>query len=132
MSVAMRHLRTGLQAHAAHAALAPDEAGRYFRAMITRRGWLAGGMCAALAFAARRAFAIGPGSRFLFGQLQLGGGGRNDLGPRPVALRRLAWEIEKRTSVDVQLEPVLQTPTSETLHETPFLYLSGERELELP
>jgi hypothetical protein len=100
--------------------------------MFTRRGWLAGGMAAALAFAARRAFAIGPGARFTFGQLQLGGGGRNDLGPRPVALRRLAWEIEKRTSIDVQLEPVLQTPTSDTLHETPFLYLSGERELELP
>ena len=100
--------------------------------MITRRGWLAGGMAAALALAARRAFAIGPGSKFTFGQLQLGGGGRNDLGPRPIALHRLAWEITKRTSVDANLEPMLVTPTSEALHETPFLYLSGERELELP
>lgn len=111
-------------------ALAPNGGERYFRAMLTRRGWLAGGLAMALAVVSRRALAIGPGSKFTFGQLQLGG--RNDLGPRPGALRRLAWEIEKRTSIDVQLDPVLVTPTSETLHETPFLYLSGERELDLP
>ena len=100
--------------------------------MFTRRGFLAGGMAAALALAARDAFAIGPGSKFKFGQLQLGGAGRNDLGPRPGALRRLAREVDKRTSIDVQDEPVIVTPTSEALHETPFLYLAGERELELP
>ena len=101
--------------------------------MFTRRGLLAGGMAAALALAARKASAIGPGSKFRFGQLALGGGaGRGDVGPRPGALRRLAWEIEKRTSVDVQREPVIVTPTSDTLHETPFLYLAGEREIELP
>ena len=96
--------------------------------MLTRRRWLAGGLAAALALATRRASAIGPGSKFTFGQLTLG----RDVGPRPGALRRLAWEIEKRTSVDVQLEPVIVTPTSETLHETPFLYLSGDREIDLP
>jgi hypothetical protein len=101
-----------------------------FGAMFTRRGFLAGGLVAALSLAARRARALGPGSKFKFGQLQLGG--RGDLGPRPGALKRLAWEIEKRTSVDVQRDPVLVTPTSEALHETPFLYLSGEREVELP
>jgi hypothetical protein len=98
--------------------------------MFTRRGFLAGGLGAALSLAARRAHAIGPGSKFKFGQLQLGG--RGDLGPRPGALRRLAWEIEKRTSVDVQRDPVLVAPTSEALHETPFLYLAGEREVDLP
>jgi len=96
--------------------------------MFTRRGFLAGGLAAALTLAARRSFAIGPGSKFKFGQLQLG----RDAGPRPGALRRLSWEIEKRTSIDVQLEPAIVTPTSEALHETPFLYLTGERELELP
>jgi hypothetical protein len=101
--------------------------------MFTRRGLLAGGMATALALAARDVFAIGPGSKFKFGQLQLGtGAGRNDVGPRPGALRRLAREVDKRTSIDVQDEPVIVTPTSETLHETPFLYLAGERELELP
>lgn len=78
---------------------------------------------------ARRARALGPATRFRFGHLQLGGSG---LGPRPGALRRLGWEIQKRTSIDVELEPAVVTPTSDTLHETPFLYLSGDRELELP
>src|SRR5205814_752319 len=100
--------------------------------MVTRRGFLAGGVAAALSLAARQARAIGPGSKFKFGQLQLSAGGRSDLGPRPGALRRLAWEIQKRTSVDVQLDPLLVSPTSETLHETPFLYLAGEREIDLP
>jgi hypothetical protein len=98
--------------------------------MVTRRGFLAGGLAAALTLATRRARAIGPGSRFRFGQLQLGP--RGDLGPRPGALRRLGWEVEKRTSIDVESQPAIVTPTSEGLHETPFLYLSGERELELP
>lgn len=115
-------------------ALASAGGQRYPRGdMFTRRGFLAGGLAAALSLAARPAAAIGPGSKFKFGQLQLGGaGGRPDVGPRPGALRRLAWEIEKRTSIDVDLEPAIVTPTSDVLHETPFLYLSGERELELP
>jgi len=104
--------------------------------MFTRRSFLAGGVLglgAALALATREAFAIGPGSQFRFGQLQLGGGaGRGEVGPRPGALRRLAREVEKRTSIDVQVEPAIVTPTSETLHETPFLYLAGEREIDLP
>lgn len=98
--------------------------------MLTRRGFLAGGVAAALMLAVRRSFAIGPGSKFKLGQLSLGS--RSDLGPRPGALRRLVWEVEKRTSIDPQREPVLVTPTSESLHETPFLYLAGDRELELP
>ena len=99
--------------------------------MVTRRGFLVSGAAAALALAVRGkpARAIGPGSKFKFGQLQLT---RGDLGPRPAALRRLAWEIQKRTSVETDLEPAIVTPTTDTLHETPFLYLSGERELELP
>jgi hypothetical protein len=96
--------------------------------MLTRRRWLAGGLAAALALATRRASAIGPASKFTFGQLALG----RDVGPRPGALHRLAWEIEKRTSIDAQLEPVIVTPTSDSLHETPFLYLSGDREIDLP
>lgn len=95
----------------------------------SRRGLLAGGLAAALTAALpRRAAAIGRSSKFRFGQLQLGA----QKLPRPNALRRLGWEVEKRTSVDVELEPAIVTPTTETLHETPFLYLAGERELELP
>jgi hypothetical protein len=96
----------------------------------TRRGLITGGLATALVAAlTRRAGAIGPGSRFQFGVLQLGA---NHKPPRPTALHRLGWEIEKRTSVRVALEPVTVTPTSDNLHDHPFLYLAGDRELELP
>ena len=101
------------------------------RSGLTRRRLLGGGIAAALlALTGRRASAIGPGAKFKFGQLQLGAG--TSWNPRPNALRRIGWEIEKRTSIDVELEPALVTPTSDSLHETPFLYLAGEREIELP
>jgi hypothetical protein len=98
--------------------------------MLTRRQLLGGGAAAAVSLAlARRADAIGPGSKFRFGQLQLGPG--TSWNPRPNALKKLSWEIEKRTSIDIDA-PVVVTPTSETLHETPFLYLTGEKAFELP
>ena len=96
----------------------------------TRRRLLGGGLAAAGLLLARRADALGPASKFRFGQLKLGAG--TSWNPRPSALRRLGWEIEKRTSIDVELEPANVVPTAETLHETPFLYLAGEREIELP
>jgi hypothetical protein len=96
---------------------------------ITRRGLLAGGAAAlaALAVTSRRARAIGPGSKFRFGALSLGA----PL-PHPNGLRRLAWEIDKRTAIDVDLDTPVVTPTSDKLHETPFLYLAGDREIALP
>jgi hypothetical protein len=105
---------------------------------VSRRGLLAGGFAAAAAAAlGRRALADRPrkataldSSKFRFGQLQLGSG--STWNPRPGALRRLGWELEKRTSIEVELEPAVVTLASETLHETPFLYLAGEREIELP
>jgi hypothetical protein len=95
---------------------------------VSRRSFLTGGAAALLLSAVRRAQAIGPGSKFRFGQLQLGPG----TNPRPTALKRMSWEIAKRSSVDVELNPAMVTPTTDTLHETPLLYLAGERELELP
>ena len=95
--------------------------------MVTRRQLLVG---AAALLAARRARAIGAGSKFRIAQLQLGAGA--SWNPRPSALRRFGWEIEKRTSIDVELDPAIVTPTSEGLHETPFMYLTGERAFELP
>ena len=86
--------------------------------MLTRRQLL-GGAAAGLALAVtRRAHAIGPGSKFRFGQLQLGTG--NTWNPRPTALKKLTWEIDKRTSIDVD-QPVVVTPTSDSFHETPIL-----------
>ncbi len=99
--------------------------------MITRRQLFGGALGAvALGMLPRRASAIGPGSKFRFGQLQLGAG--TSWNPRPTTLRRLGWEIDKRTSIEVELEPAVVSPTSDNLHETPFLYLAGEREIELP
>jgi hypothetical protein len=97
---------------------------------MQRRGFLAGGLASAAALAlSRRAEAIGPSSKFRFGSLSLGARYGS---PRPTALRRLGWEIQKRTSIQVELDPAVVTPTSDKLHETPFLYLAGDRELELP
>jgi hypothetical protein len=100
--------------------------------VLTRRRLLAAAGAAALGVGLRRrvgpAWAIGRSSRFRFGHLQLGGNSN----PRPNALRRLSWEIEKRTSIQVDLESPLVTPTSKDLHETPLLYLAGDREFPLP
>ena len=96
---------------------------------ITRRQLLTGGAAAlaTLAITNKRARAIGPGSKFRFGALSLGA----PL-PHPNGLRRLAWEIDKRTAIDVDLDTPVVTPTSDKLHETPFLYLAGDREIALP
>jgi hypothetical protein len=99
--------------------------------MLTRRQLL-GGAVAGLGLAFGRAtpsHAIGPASRFRFGHLQLGPGA--SWNPRPNALKKLAWEVEKRTSIDIG-DAMIVTPTSETLHETPFLYLTGEKPIEMP
>lgn len=99
---------------------------------LSRRRLLAG--AAALAASAlvtlrpRPSWAIGPSSKFRFGQLQLGA----SWNPRPSALRRLAWELEKRTSVEVELEAQKVALSSDKLHETPFLYFAGDRAFELP
>jgi hypothetical protein len=97
--------------------------------VFSRRRFLAGGAAlAALALARpRRADAIGPASKFRFGVLSLGA----PL-PHPNGLRRLAWEIDKRTAIDVDLDAPVMTPASDKLHETPFLYLAGDREIALP
>jgi Domain of unknown function (DUF4159) len=94
--------------------------------MLSRRGLL--GALAASLVVPRLARAIGPGSKFRFGQLQLGAAWN----PRPNSLKRMAREIGKRTSVDVEDEPAIVSPTSEAMHETPFLYLAGDRAMDLP
>ncbi len=97
--------------------------------MLTRRQLL-GGAVAGLALArAKRAHAIGQTAKFRFSHLQLGPG--TSWNPRPTALKKLSWEIEKRTSLEVD-DPLVVTPTSDTLHETPFMYLTGEKAIEMP
>ena len=77
--------------------------------------------------AARPARGIGEKSRFRFGRLRLGA---ED--PRPNALRRMAWEVDKRTSIDIDLDPADVKLSDKALHETPFLYLAGDREVAVP
>jgi hypothetical protein len=67
----------------------------------------------------RAAHAIGQSSLLRLGQLELGQGWQ----PHPNALRRLAREIDKRTSIPVDL-----TSVSVKL----FLYLAGNREFPMP
>jgi len=67
--------------------------------------------------------AIGPGAKVRLAQL-LYSGGRPV--PRPSALGRLAWEVEKRSSVDMDLEPLQIRITHKELFRHPFLYLGGD------
>lgn len=79
--------------------------------------------------AERQSDAIGLGSKFRFAQLQLDSGNWN---PRPTALRRMTREVEKRTSIDVDLDTRIVRLDRDPIHETPFLYLAGDREFEVP
>lgn len=95
---------------------------------LSRRAFLGLGAAGAAWLLAGRAHAIGPGSQFRFGHLMLG----RSWSPRPSALRRMSWEIEKRTSIDVALDASPVALDSAALHETPFLYLAGDREFDIP
>ncbi|MBI4511920.1 MAG: DUF4159 domain-containing protein [Deltaproteobacteria bacterium] len=97
---------------------------------LSRRQMLLGSAaCVALGTlsASRRAQGIGPASKFQIAQLILG----NRWNPHPTALRRLLWEIDKRTSIDVSLEPAPVRLEARKLHQVPFLYLAGDRSLPL-
>ncbi|MES1172320.1 MAG: DUF4159 domain-containing protein [Bacteroidota bacterium] len=52
--------------------------------------------------------------------------------PRPSALRRLAWELVRRTSIVTDSERVEVRPTDPALFRNPFLVLSGDRGFALP
>ncbi len=97
--------------------------------MLTRRQLLGGAVAGLALPRAKRAHAIGQTAKFRFSHLQLGPG--TSWNPRPTALKKLSWEIEKRTSLEVE-DPLVVTPTSDTLHETPFMYLTGEKAIEMP
>jgi hypothetical protein len=87
-------------------------------------------LCGATAVTAvgRRALAIGKTSRFRMGQLSLG----EAWNPRPGALGRLAWELEKRTSITVDPKPAVVDLARAQLRHTPYLYLAGDREFLPP
>jgi uncharacterized protein DUF4159 len=97
--------------------------------MVTRRAWLALGAAAAVGWARpRRAFAIGDHSLFRFARIALPG--LPD--PRPTALKRLSWEIVRRTSVQTAADPAELRLADPNLFRFPFLVLSGDRGFALP
>jgi len=71
-----------------------------------------------------RALAFGEGARFVPGVAQHGG--RWD--GRLSGLRRLAWELQRRTSVEVVPEARGLALTSPRLFDHPFLYFGGDGE----
>jgi hypothetical protein len=90
-----------------------------------RRALLAAGAALLLPRPAR---AIGEQSKLRLARLHL-----PDLpNPRPSALRRLAWELERRTSLVTQPDPVDVKATDPELFRHPFLVLSGDRGFAQP
>ncbi|MDF1563734.1 MAG: DUF4159 domain-containing protein [Deltaproteobacteria bacterium] len=72
-----------------------------------------------------RAEAFGASSKLIFALLDHG----SDPDPRPTALRRLAWEIVKRTSIDCELDTVRLKANSPALFKHPLLVLTGRQGL---
>jgi len=71
--------------------------------------------------------AIGDSSRIRLARLHL-----PDLpDPRPTALRRLAWELERRTSLIAVPDPIALAPSSPELFRYPLVLLSGDRAFSL-
>lgn len=69
-----------------------------------------------------RARAFGEGGAFTFALVRHGG----HYDPRPGGYKRVAWEIAKRTSIDVGLEPKVVDLTDPELFKYPFLVLAGD------
>ncbi len=76
----------------------------------------------------RAAWAIGDRSLFRFARISLPG--LPD--PRPTALKRLSWEIVRRTSVQTASDPIELRLSDPNLFRYPFLVLSGDRGFALP
>ncbi len=90
---------------------------------LSRRGFLGALAAGAAALAwPRRARAFGDTSRLVIGHVQHGG--RWD--PRPAALRRLGWELARRTSIEVSNDAVPVRLDRPGLHRHPMLYLAGD------
>jgi hypothetical protein len=89
---------------------------------LSRRGFLRGAAAAAVTIAIpRQARAVAETSRLALALVQHGG----DWNPRPSALRRLGWELTRRTSIETSNEPVPVRLDRPGLHRYPFLVLAG-------
>jgi hypothetical protein len=89
---------------------------------ISRRALLRGVAAATAALVLpRRARALADASKLVVGLVQHGG----SWNPRPTALRRLAWELTRRTSIEISNEPVPVRLDRPGLHRYPMLMLAG-------
>jgi hypothetical protein len=80
-------------------------------------------VCSALA---RPAHALGERDKLAVAQIAYTG----HWNPRATGTRRLLWEIEKRTSIEVVLDPVeVRLSDDAALRQHPFLYLAGDAAL---
>jgi hypothetical protein len=79
-------------------------------------------LAAAGTLAPGRARAFGETARLTIGQVQHGG----RWNPRPGALRRLGWELAKRTSIDPSGDAAVVRLDRPGLHRHPLLYLAGD------
>jgi hypothetical protein len=97
-------------------------------ASLDRRRFLAGLASAGLLFLTRRARALGDLSKLRFVRLRFA-----DLpDPRPTALRRLAWEVERRTSLVTIPDPLELPIASPDLFRYPLCLLSGDHGFAMP
>jgi hypothetical protein len=76
----------------------------------------------------RSARAFGDGDKLSFGIIAY----RGRYSSRPNALRRLAWEIEKRTSIETASPEEVHLSNEAELRRHPFLYLAGDGPMALP
>lgn len=95
-----------------------------FSADITRRAFLGTLAATGVAAWANPLGAIGVSSQIDITHLIYSGGNWQ---PRPTALRRLAFEIQKRTAIDAVLEPGSTRLLPGKLASSPLLYMSGDR-----
>ncbi|BDG06117.1 DUF4159 domain-containing protein [Anaeromyxobacter oryzae] len=90
--------------------------------LISRRALLRGAAAAALAAALpRRGSALPAPSLLAIGHVQHGG----NWNPRPSAIRRLGWELGRRTSIEPAPDSVPVRLDRPGLHRWPMLYLAG-------
>ncbi len=83
---------------------------------------------AGMLISSRSARALGELSKFRLLRLRL----RGLPDPRPDALRRLAWELEQRTSLVTEPNPIELPLSSPDLFRYPFCLLSGDRGFAMP
>ena len=98
------------------------------KSLLPRRQFLSGALAVAVLGSARAARALGDLSKLRFSRLRVPG--LPDV--RPTALRRLSWELERRTSLVTLPEPIELPIASPELFRYPLCLLSGDRAFAMP